>query len=151
MTIAVNRNLSKCENSPKKRFSGLQLMNSINWPAPSIWVFIAQLGEHCSGNAEATGSNPVEAPKTFFSGYFRICLNYDSLRWSHTHFTLNLLNLLNRRRQNGVRRFLKKPAVFCLFVCLFVCFFVRSSPRTALGRISGMLMTHKMLRVSTAL
>ena len=62
------------------------LMNSINWPAPSIWVFIAQLGEHCSANAEATGSNPVEAPKNFFSGYFRNCLNCDSLRWSHTHF-----------------------------------------------------------------
>ena len=26
-----------------------------------VWVFIAQLGEHCSANAEATGSNPVEA------------------------------------------------------------------------------------------
>ena len=58
------------------------LMNSINWPASSVWVFIAQLGEHCSANAEATGSNPVEAPKIFFSGYFRNCLNCDSLRWS---------------------------------------------------------------------
>ena len=47
------------------------LMNSINWPASSIWVFIAQLGEHCSANAEATGSNPVEAPKNlFFFGLF---------------------------------------------------------------------------------
>ena len=62
------------------------LMNSINWPACSIWVFIVQLGEHCSANAEATGSNPVEAPKNFFSGYFHNCLNCDSLRWSHTHF-----------------------------------------------------------------
>ena len=60
-------------------------MNSINWPASSVWVFIAQLGEHCSANAEATGSNPVEAPKNAFSGYFRNCLNCDSLRWSHTH------------------------------------------------------------------
>ena len=62
------------------------LINSINWPASSIWVFIAQLGEHCSANAEVTGSNPVEAPKNFFSGYFRNCLNCHSLRWSHTHF-----------------------------------------------------------------
>ena len=61
-------------------------MNSINWPASSVWVFIAQLGEHCSANAEAAGSNPVESSKTFFSGYFRNCLNCDSLRWSHTHF-----------------------------------------------------------------
>ena len=70
VTIAV----TNCENSPKK-----------SWPASSIWVFIAQLGEHCNANAEATGSNPVEAPKNFFSGYFRNCLNCDSLRWSHTH------------------------------------------------------------------
>ena len=48
------------------------LMNSINWPASSIWVFIAQLGEHCSANAEAMGSNPVEAPKSLFSGFFAI-------------------------------------------------------------------------------
>ena len=44
-------------------------MNSINWPAPNVsnvWVFIAQLVEHCSAKAEAMGSNPVEAPKTFF-------------------------------------------------------------------------------------
>ena len=41
------------------------LMNSINWPGSSVWVFIAQLGEYCSANAEATGSNPVEAPKIF--------------------------------------------------------------------------------------
>ena len=116
MTIAVNRNLSNCENSPKKKnvfrgFNGIRtrvlcvsaavlsqlstghmlisfvfpqftsfhsvfhsfygLMNSINWPASSIWVFIAQLGEHCRANAEATGSNPVEAPKNvFFFGLF---------------------------------------------------------------------------------
>ena len=43
-------------------------MNSINWPAPNIWVFIAQLVEHCSANAEAMGSNPVEAPQFLFSG-----------------------------------------------------------------------------------
>ena len=72
------------------------LMNSINWPASSVWVFIAQLGEHCSANAEATGSNPIEAPKTFFSGYFRNCLNCDSLRWSHTHFICSLAGNFDR-------------------------------------------------------
>ena len=75
---------SKSFHSVFHSFHGL--MNSINWPVSSAWVFIAQLGEHCSANAEATGSNPVEAPKIFFSGYFRNCLNCDSLRWSHTHF-----------------------------------------------------------------
>ena len=33
-----------------------------------IWVFIAQLVEHCSANAEAMGSNPVEAQKKIFFG-----------------------------------------------------------------------------------
>ena len=47
-------------------------INSINWPAPSVWVSIAQLVEHCSGNAVATGSNPVEALKSLFTGYFAI-------------------------------------------------------------------------------
>ena len=54
-------------------------MNSINWPAPKVWVFIAQLVEHCSVNAEAMGSNPVEAPKTLnFFG-----LNWDCLNRKH--------------------------------------------------------------------
>ena len=88
MTIAVICNLSNCENSAEKRFSGLQWDSNpwpINWPTSSVWVFIAQLGEHCSAKAEATCSNPVEALK-IFSGYFRNCLNCDSLRWSHNHF-----------------------------------------------------------------
>ena len=46
------------------------LMNSINWPALSVWVFMV---EHCSENAEAAGLNPVqEAPKNFSGGYFAI-------------------------------------------------------------------------------
>ena len=47
------------------------LVNSINWPALSVWVFIAQLVEHYSGNAEATGSNPVKAPENFLEGLIR--------------------------------------------------------------------------------
>ena len=46
-------------------------MNSKNWPAPSVWLFIAQIGEHCSVNAEAMGSNPIEVPKSF-GGLFAI-------------------------------------------------------------------------------
>ena len=62
-------------------------MNSKNWPAPNIWVFIAQLVEHCSAYVEAMGSNPVGALKLFFSG-----LNLQlpklrlQLRWSNLHF-----------------------------------------------------------------
>ena len=62
------------------------LMNSISWAASSVWVFTAQLVQHCSANAEATGSYPVEAPKKLFFGLFRNCLNCHSLRWSHIHF-----------------------------------------------------------------
>ena len=53
-----------------------------------MWAFIAHLVEYCSANAEATGSNAVEAP-----GYhqFRNCLNCDSLRWSHILFKLLLV------------------------------------------------------------
>ena len=40
-------------------------MSLINWPAPNVWVFIAQLVEHCSAYADAMGSNPVEALKFF--------------------------------------------------------------------------------------
>ena len=64
-------------------------MNSINWPAPNIWVFIAQLVEHCSANAEAMGSNPVEALNFsfFFSGLNLQLLKLRlQLRWSNLHF-----------------------------------------------------------------
>ena len=88
-------------------------MNSINWPASSVWVFIAQLGEHCSANAEATGSNPVEAPKIFFSGYFRNCLNCDSLRWSHTHFK-SIIDTV-KKAVHPVRRS-RRGKIFCLQV-----------------------------------
>ena len=39
-------------------------LNSKNWLAPNVWV-IAKLVAHCSANAEAMGSNPVEVPKFF--------------------------------------------------------------------------------------
>ena len=63
-------------------------INSINWPAPNIWVFIAQLVEHCSANAEAMGSNPVEALK-FFSGLNLQLLKLRlQLRWSNLYFVI---------------------------------------------------------------
>ena len=92
MTIAVNHNLSNCKkalNCNSLRWSHTHfifpqftsfhsvfhsfhgLMNSVNWPASSIWVFIAQAGRALQrANAEATGSNPIEAPKSFFGGAF---------------------------------------------------------------------------------
>ena len=42
------------------------VMNSINWPSVHAWVFIALLVEYRRANAEATGSNPIEAPQILF-------------------------------------------------------------------------------------
>ena len=51
----IQKLLKEC----KTKVIGRGLMNSIKWPASSVWVFIAQLVEHCSANVEATGLNPV--------------------------------------------------------------------------------------------
>ena len=48
------------------------LMGLINWAASCVWVFIAQLIEHCSANAEATGSNPIEDPQNLLLSHFAI-------------------------------------------------------------------------------
>ena len=85
VTIAVESQFKQLRSSPNfySLFHSFHwLMNSINWPAFTVWVFIAQLVAHCSANAEAAGSNPVEAPKNFFSGYFAIAIQ---LRWSDIH------------------------------------------------------------------
>ena len=50
-------------------------MNSINWSAPNVWLFIAQLVEYCSLNLEPMRSNLVVSPK-FFIGLFCNCLNW---------------------------------------------------------------------------
>ena len=46
----------------------------MNQSAPNIWVFIAQLVEHCSANAEAIGLKPVEA-LNFFRAKICNCIN----------------------------------------------------------------------------
>ena len=40
-------------------------LNTTNWPAPNVWVFIAKLVENRRANTEAMGLNPVEVPKFF--------------------------------------------------------------------------------------
>ena len=44
----------------------IEVLISIYWPALHVWVFIAQLVEHWSANAEDTGSNPFKARKSLF-------------------------------------------------------------------------------------
>ena len=47
-------------------------ISSTNWCATNMRVFIAQLVEHSSKNAEGMGSNPVEALHSFFGLKFEI-------------------------------------------------------------------------------
>ena len=44
-------------------------MKSTNCPAPDVWVFIAQLVERCSADAEAIEYNPVEVLKFFWEQF----------------------------------------------------------------------------------
>ena len=71
-----------------------EMMNSINWPALSVWVFIAQLVEHCSANAEATGSNPIEVPKKRFSCFvFQATLQFTCLNCNSTAMVTHSFHL----------------------------------------------------------
>ena len=58
-------------------FHGVRWIQQIGLLPTLLLVFLAQLVQHCSANAEAMGSNPVEAPKTFFG------LNCDCLNRKH--------------------------------------------------------------------
>ena len=64
-------------------------MNSTNWPAPNVWVFIAQLVKHCSANAEAMGSNPLKVPK-FFPVNLQLLKLQLPLRRSYLHLKRTL-------------------------------------------------------------
>ena len=55
----------------------LGLINSINWPASIVWVFIAQMVEHYSATQRPCIRIPLKARKIFFR-LLRNCLNCDS-------------------------------------------------------------------------
>ena len=40
-------------------------MNATNWPAPNVWVVIAQMVKHCIANTEAMGSNQLKSRNLF--------------------------------------------------------------------------------------
>ena len=85
------------------------LMNSINWLASSVWVFIAQLVEHCSANAEATGLNLVEAPKNFFwatSQFLKLQFNFDGHIFISKSFKLFYVIIT-------YALFTPNPSIFC--------------------------------------
>lgn len=73
----------------------LYKLNPINWPAPYVWVFIAQLLEHCSTNAEAMGLNnySIKAPPPpfFCSGKFVIALLLVTQLWLSLYLHWNTI------------------------------------------------------------
>ena len=71
--------------------------------------------EHCSANAEATGSNPVEAPKSFFLAFSQLLkLRFTVMvRYSFQHFL---------QRMALLHTFVWQPffVPFLSFIVLFV-------------------------------
>ena len=66
--------------------SALALQCSTNWAMKTPTLGAGHFIEQCSANAETTGSDPVEAPKTFFGLNLRLLKSQSQLRWSHLHF-----------------------------------------------------------------
>ena len=95
------------------------LMNSINWPAFSVWVFIAQLVEHCSANSEAT----LKSRKTFF---FRATSQLLKLRFTGmVTYSFHLIILL-RMIESSLPQHLtwyvkKKKKSLTIRKCISVC------------------------------
>ena len=83
-------------------FHGYDNINSAKWPASNVWVFIAQLVEHCSANAETMDSNPVEAPKTFF-GFNYDCLNRKRNCDDHT-FISKMFPIKKKKNYIGMKK-----------------------------------------------
>ena len=82
-------------------------MNSTNWPAPyDVWVFIAQLVEHCSANAKTMGSNTVEFP-TFFRVNLQLLKMQFPLRRSYLHWNFQPLwsTTKNRTKNQSISSF----------------------------------------------
>ena len=113
-------------------------MNLTYCPAPNIRVFIAQLVEHCCANAEAMGSNPVEALKTIFG------LNCDCLNRDHNCDDHTFISFVYVRSSHNVHRvvirfktrrlIVNKYAAECFYAC-YACIACRYA--TCLLRGSG--------------
>ena len=82
-------------------------VNSTNWPAPNnVWVFIAQLVEHCSANAKTMGSNTVEFP-TFFRVNLQLLKMLFSPRRSYLHWNFQSLwsTIKNHTKNQSISSF----------------------------------------------
>ena len=82
-------------------------MNSTNWPAPDVWVFTAQMVEHCSANAEAMGSNPIEVPKFWGGVYLQLDIKLQvPMRRSYCHlkFVLPQFTLSSKSSELSMSR-----------------------------------------------
>ena len=98
-------------------------INSLNWSVVKLWLFISQLVEYCSANAEAMGSNPVEALKIFFGLKFAFAwiaitpamitsqFHLYSRNSNQLHFTLHFLFKLSLVTQTSSPFFLTRPII----------------------------------------
>ena len=86
-----------------------------------------RLVEHCSANAEATGTKPVEAPKSFFSGFFAIAVHCDghtliSFRDSVECFVYSIFKIISTVlifRKHGLLLLGNKNQIHRVYECSF--------------------------------
>ena len=98
-------------------------MNSTNWPAPNVWIFIAQMVEHCSANAEAMGSNPVEVPKNFF-GF--ICNSLNCNNHCDDHICIQNLYFRSSHHLHDLKT--TASIAHIMFVCLIFVTYLSNRP-----------------------
>ena len=85
------------------------LFHTTNWPAQNAWVFKAQLAEHCSANAKAMGSTPVEVPNFFIRVNLQLLELQLLLRRSYLHLNFKkfvrskICSLLQTKITTGMR------------------------------------------------
>ena len=90
------------------------LMNSISWPVSSVWVFTAQLVEHCSANAQARVRIPLKPRNVFFSAtsqllyYNNNCVMITSS--FYLYFTVPIISIL-------IKQLLRRYAHLLLSQC----------------------------------
>ena len=73
--------------------------------------FIAQLVEHCTGMAEVTGLNPVEALIFFFRLLLSDCLNWKIYCDDHSLLTFIYCSKENKIKKNMLSNFASESSV----------------------------------------
>ena len=85
-------------------------INWTNWPAPNVWVFIAQLLEHCRANAEARYS-----PENFF-GLICNCCYYNCDDHIFIEICISVVHII----------IFKPNHISCLHSGIYACIWTRN-------------------------